>query len=224
MKKMLSKKEKARRQSIRLSPAIKKTIRTLDPARILTLDLETTGLTADAEIIQLSIMNGFGQVLLNRYFRPIHTERWDEAMEVNHITPEQVAHEDPFILWADEVSRLFMDADLIVGYGTFNDIERLYESGVVLPDRDIYLDLAEAFSLIHYKETKTITYTKLRNCAAYYGYDSRRSWHDSLTDTDATLFCFQHMLEDDRAIFKNAVTRSSADNGVLSFCNYTPRN
>ena len=92
MKKMLSKKEKARRQSIRLSPAIKKTIRTLDPARILTLDLETTGLTADAEIIQLSIMNGFGQVLLNRYFRPIHTERWDEAMEVNHITPEQVAH------------------------------------------------------------------------------------------------------------------------------------
>ena len=202
MKKMLSKKEKARRQSIRLSPAIKKTIRTLDPARILTLDLETTGLTADAEIIQLSIMNGFGQVLLNRYFRPIHTERWDEAMEVNHITPEQVAHEDPFILWADEVSRLFMDADLSVGYGTFNDIERLYESGVVLPDRDIYLDLAEAFSLIHYKETKTITYTKLRNCAAYYGYDSRRSWHDSLTDTDATLFCFQHMLEDDRAIFK----------------------
>jgi len=123
-------------------------------------------------------------------------------MEVNHITPEQVAHEDPFILWADEVSRLFMDADLIVGYGTFNDIERLYESGVVLPDRDIYLDLAEAFSLIHYKETKTITYAKLRNCAAYYGYDNHRSWHDSLTDTDATLFCFHHMLEDDRAIFK----------------------
>lgn len=58
--------------------------------------------------------------------------------------------------WADEVSRLFMDADLIVGYGTFNDIERLYESGVVLPDRDIYLDLAEAF-LSSY-ETKTITY------------------------------------------------------------------
>ena len=111
MKKMLSKKEKARRQSIRLSPAIKEAIRGLDPARILTLDLETTGLTADAEIIQLSIMNGFGQVLLNRYFKPIHTERWDEAMEVNHITPEQVAHEDPFILWADEVSRLFMDAD-----------------------------------------------------------------------------------------------------------------
>ena len=201
MKKMLSKKEKARRQSIRLSPAIKEAIRGLDPARILTLDLETTGLTADAEIIQLSIMNGFGQVLLNRYFKPIHTERWDEAMEVNHITPEQVAHEDPFILWADEVSRLFMDADLIVGYGTFNDIAKLHASGVVLPDKDIYLDLAEAFSLIHYQETKTITYEKLMNCAAHYGYHGR-NWHDSLTDTDATLFCFQHMLDDDQAIFK----------------------
>ena len=104
MKKLLSKKEKARRQSIRRSPQIKQAIRRLDPARILTLDLETTGLTADAEIIQLSIMNGCGDVLMNRYFKPLYTERWDEAMEVNHITPEQVACEDPFILWADTVS------------------------------------------------------------------------------------------------------------------------
>ena len=184
MKKVLSKKEKARRQTIRRSPKIKQAIRRLDPSRILTLDLETTGLTADAEIIQLSIMNGCGDVLMNRYFKPLYTERWDEAMEVNHITPEQVAQEDPFILWADTVSRLFMDADLIVGYSTFNDI-----------------DLAEAFSLIHYQETKTITYEKLMNCAAHYGYHGS-NWHDSLTDTDATLFCFQHMLDDDQAIFK----------------------
>ncbi len=201
MKKVLSKKEKARRQTIRRSPKIKQAIRRLDPSRILTLDLETTGLTADAEIIQLSIMNSCGDVLMNRYFKPLYTERWDEAMEVNHITPEQVAQEDPFILWADTVSRLFMDADLIVGYSTFNDIAKLHASGVVLPDKDIYLDLAEAFSLIHYQETKTITYEKLMNCAAHYGYHGR-NWHDSLTDTDATLFCFQHMLDDDQAIFK----------------------
>ena len=167
MKKLLSKKEKARRQNIRRSPQIKQAIRRLDPARILTLDLETTGLTADAEIIQLSIMNGCGDVLMNRYFKPLYTERWDEAMEVNHITPEQVACEDPFILWADTVSSLFMDADLIVGYSTFNDIAKLHASGVVLPDKDIYLDLAEAFSLIHYQETKTITYEKLMNCDAH---------------------------------------------------------
>ncbi|MGN0948867.1 exonuclease domain-containing protein [Megasphaera sp.] len=202
MKKLLSKKERARRQSIRRSPQIKKAIRRLDPAHILTLDLETTGLDADAEIIQLSVMNGCGDVLMNRYFKPLYTERWDEAMEVNHITPQQVEKEDPFILWADRVSELFMDADLIVGYSTFNDVAKLHAAGVVLPDRDIYLDLAEAFSLIHYKENKTITYAKLMNCAAHYGYQSRRSWHDSLTDTDATLFCFRQMLDDDQAIFK----------------------
>ena len=221
MKKVLSKKEKARRQTIRRSPKIKQAIRRLDPSRILTLDLETTGLTADAEIIQLSIMNGCGDVLMNRYFKPLYTERWDEAMEVNHITPEQVAQEDPFILWADTVSRLFMDADLIVGYSTFNDIAKLHASGVVLPDKDIYLDLAEAFSLIHYQETKTITYEKLMNCAAHYGYHGR-NWHDSLTDTDATLFCFQHMLDDDQAIFKKRRYRRSADNGVSSSQSYAP--
>ena len=172
--------------------------RDLAPKVMVSLD---TGLTADAEIIQLSIMNGCGDVLMNRYFKPLYTERWDEAMEVNHITPEQVACEDPFILWADTVSSLFMDADLIVGYSTFNDIAKLHASGVVLPDKDIYLDLAEAFSLIHYQATKTITYEKLMNCAAHYGYHGRNR-HDSLTDTDATLFCFQHMLDDDQAIFK----------------------
>ena len=101
MKKVLSKKEKARRQTIRRSPKIKQAIRRLDPSRILTLDLETTGLTADAEIIQLSIMNGCGDVLMNRYFKPLYTERWDEAMEVNHITPEQVAEHTRQLL-ADE--------------------------------------------------------------------------------------------------------------------------
>ena len=40
MKKLLSKKEKARRQSIRRSPQIKQAIRRLDSARILTLDPE----------------------------------------------------------------------------------------------------------------------------------------------------------------------------------------
>ena len=40
MKKVLSKKEKARRQTIRRSPKIKQAIRRLDPSRILTLDLE----------------------------------------------------------------------------------------------------------------------------------------------------------------------------------------
>ena len=38
MKKLLSKKEKARRQTIRRSPKIKQAIRRLDPSRILTLD------------------------------------------------------------------------------------------------------------------------------------------------------------------------------------------
>ena len=39
MKKVLSKKEKARRQTIRRSPKIKQAIRRLAPSRILTLDL-----------------------------------------------------------------------------------------------------------------------------------------------------------------------------------------
>lgn len=202
MAKLLSKKEQRRRQMIRFSPLVKKDIARLDPSRILTLDLETTGLTSDAEILQLSILNGRGKVMMNRYFKPLYTERWDEAMAINHITPAKVAHKEPFYLAADLVSRLFLKADLIVGYGIYNDLTWLHAAGVILPDKPMYLDLAEAFSLVSYTPAHThITYAALNRCAAYYGY-GEKNWHNSLADTKATLFCFQQMLADDKAIFR----------------------
>lgn len=201
MAKPLSKKEIRRRQMIRFSPWVKKEISHLNPARIFTLDLETTGLSLDAEILQLSIVNGRGKVLVNRYFKPIYTERWDDAMAVNHISPKKVKDKDPFLLWADSISNLLQRAELIIGYGIYNDLHWLHTSGVILPDKPLYLDLAEAFSLVHYgPQHKQITYAALKDCAAYYGYPAE-NWHNSLADTQATFFCFQQMLRDDQAIF-----------------------
>ena len=37
---------------------------------ILVLDTETTGFGPLAEILQLSIVNGLGEVVMNEYFRP----------------------------------------------------------------------------------------------------------------------------------------------------------
>ena len=37
---------------------------------ILVLDTETTGFGPSAEILQLSIVNGLGEIVMNEYFRP----------------------------------------------------------------------------------------------------------------------------------------------------------
>ena len=58
---------------------------------ILVLDTETTGFGPSAEILQLSIVNGLGEIVMNEYFRPARTTCWPGAEAVNHISPAMVA-------------------------------------------------------------------------------------------------------------------------------------
>ena len=58
---------------------------------ILVLDTETTGFGPSAEILQLSIVNGLGEIVMNEYFRPARATCWPSAEAVNHISPAMVA-------------------------------------------------------------------------------------------------------------------------------------
>ena len=58
---------------------------------ILVLDTETTGFGPSAEILQLSIVNGLGEIVMNEYFRPARATCWPGAEAVNHISPAMVA-------------------------------------------------------------------------------------------------------------------------------------
>ena len=54
-------------------------------------DLETTGLNSnDNEILQISAVDGNGDLLLNEYVRPELIRSWPDAELVNGITPERV--------------------------------------------------------------------------------------------------------------------------------------
>ncbi len=70
---------------------------TKPPAHLIVLDGETTGLDLyrqdfPDEILQLSILDGSGQVLFHSYIRPYAHTSWPEAQAVNGISPEMVAH------------------------------------------------------------------------------------------------------------------------------------
>ena len=62
----------------------------LKGARIIVFDTETTGVTEDDEIIQLSIIDGNGKTLINEYVHPYWKKDWAAAARVNGITPEMV--------------------------------------------------------------------------------------------------------------------------------------
>lgn len=63
----------------------------MDKNKNLVFDTETTGLSPSVdEIIQITILNGYGSVLFNSYIKPKHHKKWILAEKVNHINYEMV--------------------------------------------------------------------------------------------------------------------------------------
>ena len=172
----------------------------MDKDRILALDTETTGVGPNAEILQLSVIDGEGAVRMNQYFRPKKNSSWPEAEKVNHISPAMVS-KCPFILdHKEEIQEMLGNAETIVGYNLPFDVQMLLQSGLTLPDpkKTIYIDIMPPFSEKYGERdpfTGDIRWQKLITCAKHYGYDGE-GWHDSLADTKATIYCFWKMIED----------------------------
>lgn len=200
-KRAASRKAKAQRLLQRQSPHVKKAVCHMDARYVFVVDIEFTSLARDAEILQVSLMNGLGMIVCNQYFKPDHTTAWDDTIPIHHITPDRVADEPSFQTYAAHLSDILASAQAIIGYSTMQDIGRLRRQGVTCPAKPVYLDVGEAFSYIHEAVTGQRTYTKLQDCAAYYGYGTT-NWHNSLADTKATLYCFYAMLDDPEALFR----------------------
>lgn len=58
------------------------------------LDTETTGFYAQNgdELLEIAIVTLSGKVMLNTLIKPVHKMTWPDAMAINKITPEMVAH------------------------------------------------------------------------------------------------------------------------------------
>ena len=167
----------------------------------ITLDTETTGLSPNdgAEILQLSVINQDGEVLMNEYFKPIFTKSWERAMAVNGITPEMVADKPCIYERLPEIIAILQGADRVIGYNTQFDLSMLAAVGATLPKDtpvvDVMVDFAPVYGEYNEKHG-SYRWQKLTVCAAYYGYDwGDDTAHDSLADCRATLYCYQKMQE-----------------------------
>jgi DNA polymerase-3 subunit epsilon len=95
--------------------------------RIVVFDCETTGIdfTRD-QVIELCVQHGLDDAARSQTWRikpavPIHPA----AQAVHGITMAELAECPPFAAFADDISRVFAEADVIVGYNLSFDIDML---------------------------------------------------------------------------------------------------
>lgn len=201
-----AKEERERREKeerLERKNARKKRLLEMEKSKILCLDVETTGLyPAFDEILQLSIIDGNGEVLFNQYICPKEHTEWEEAEQVNGISPLTVAGESTIDGYIPVLEQILSKAELLVGYNILKfDLWFLHCAGVNLPEEvevfDVMLEFAPIFGEWN-SYHRDYTWQKLSNCARYYNYpDNEEKYHNSLFDVRATLHCFYAMLQDE---------------------------
>lgn len=165
------------------------------PHKTIVLDLETTGLSsAFDEVLQVSIINEEGTVLLNSYVKPYYTEVWPDAERVNNISPEMVADAPYPHEILPIIKGIIEDTETIITYNGEFDMGFLRKWGIT--SHAMMVDVMEAFAP-YYGEWSSryqgFKWQSLSFCSTFFGYEF--SAHDSLEDVKATLFCYNKLAE-----------------------------
>lgn len=165
---------------------------------IIVIDIETTGLdTLKDEILQVSIIDGKGETLLNEYCKPDNITEWKEAERIHGITSDMVRNKKSFTEYVEEINSIISTVDRIVVYnGLGFDIPILIRYGVEIERGsskvyDLMIETAEILRLD--------TFYKLTALAEHYGYEFKA--HDSLEDCKATLYCYYKFLKEKSNMF-----------------------
>lgn len=192
---------KAKQKEVKklIRKALKKSILCENPSRMIVLDLETTGLSNYRDdVLQVSVIDGDGNVLINSYVKPYYNTLWEQAQRINNISPDMVADAPELHELVPKLKGIFESCDTIIGYNTLFDLSFLgfldFSERPIIDVMDDFAPIYGEWSDYHedYKWQKLVT------CAQYYGFDwnsIQENAHDSIGDCYATLYCYNKMKE-----------------------------
>lgn len=164
--------------NIIFTPTKPKTVE--NPITSIYLDTETTGLNPQQdEILQLSIVDNFGNKLWNKYYRPTHTYTWPEAEAINHITPQSVADKPTISQDLPQIQSILDRASAVYAWNAQFDLAFLAEAGLTLNPSKAFDSMQLYAQKFHYSQ-----YCKLDTAANECGYQFEH--HDALEDALAT--------------------------------------
>lgn len=163
------------------------------PTELICMDIETTGLTEIDEIVEISMIDENGSILLHSLVHPYWMSSWEDAEAIHGISPEQVKDAPYLHELIPRIYAALSSASTCIGYNLYSDLSFLPASLSENLSFDT-IDVMQEFAPIYgewsdyYEDYK---WQSLSTCAAYYGYEFHA--HDSLEDARATLFCYQQM-------------------------------
>lgn len=160
-------------------------------ASTIVFDTETTGLrVGDDEILEIGIVTGEGEIVLERRYKPQRAESWDGAAAVNGIWPADV-EDCPAI--ADDIDLLrgiFGAADTVVGYNVEFDLKFLAAIGVEPREDARIVDTMREYAPIHHVWDDAHgewAWCKLTVAADEVGHTWTGAAHGAVADALATL-------------------------------------
>ena len=168
----------------------------MDKSKILIFDVETTGRSATlGEIIQIVILDGYGNNLFSSFLKPTRHKKWPKAQKVNGIDYSMVKDAPTFKQVKKEIQEIFNNASLVVGYNVGFDINFVEAAGIVVGGArfDVMTAFASYRAGIEHSKYRNC---KLIECAEYFGYFFNP--HDASEDAKATLHCFNSLIADER--------------------------
>lgn len=81
--------------------------------RIRYLDVETTGLHPEAELLEIAILDEHGMPLLDTLVKPVFENEWPEAEDVHGISPSQVASSPTAAELTERIAHALQNADVV---------------------------------------------------------------------------------------------------------------
>ncbi len=162
---------------------------------LIVIDLETTGVDIHKdEVLQVSIIDGQKNVLLNEYCKPDTITDWPEAEVIHGITKEMVQDKPSFHAYVKNVQDYLSSADLILSFnGIEFDLPLLQKYG-------IHYDVKKCFDLY----TEALSYYhrsfKLVDLVRFYGLKVDNA-HNSLGDNYMLLDCYYKFKKEKNSSF-----------------------
>lgn len=166
--------------------------------KIICFDTETTGVDPNRdEILQITIFDGDGKEIYSSFVKPEYHASWYEAQLVNHISPKDVRYSPSARDIAEEVNRIFQEADIIVGQNVKFDMDMTKVIFGTDFSGKIIHDTLKVFRAQYPKGSH-----KLRDAVITYCPEELKSYdknaHKADTDAKATLAVFYAQIEKDK--------------------------